>query len=71
MKHKKNHKQPTDFVETMANSSYQELIRKVHYFDEHIAALANSRDRVIEQIKKEFKKTDENIEFELNKLRKG
>lgn len=68
---KRKHKDSgTDFVETMANSSYQELIRKVYYFDEHIAALASSRDRVVEQIKKEFHKTHENIAFELNKLRK-
>lgn len=70
MKHKKNHKQPTDFAEVMAGNSYQELIRKIYYFKEHIAALIGSRDRVVEQIKKEFKKTDENIAFELNKLRK-
>ena len=52
------------------DDTYKGLIRKVHYLDEHIAVLTHSRSCLIERIKAELNKTDENIEFELNKLRK-
>ncbi len=58
-----NGKQPTD-------DSYEGQIREVHYIGEHITALTLARDTLILLIKQAFGKTQENIEFELNKLRK-
>ena len=52
-----------------SHNEYLELIKKVHYFDEHVEALVQNRNRIIEQIRQRFGKTDENIEFELNKLK--
>lgn len=57
-----NSGRPTD-------NSYQGQIRNIHYFDLHIANITATRNVLIEQIKKEFGKSDENIEYELGKLK--
>jgi len=57
-----NGKKPTD-------NSYQGLIRKVRYLDKHITELTKSRNNLVDQIKVLYHKSDENIEFELNKLK--
>lgn len=50
-------------------TDYKCLIREVCHYDTHIIALTNRRNVIVEQIKIKFNKTDENIEFELKKLR--
>lgn len=57
-----NIKEPTEL-------NYKELIRTVNHFDNHIADLTKDRNEVVEHIKALFNKSDENIEFELGKLR--
>lgn len=52
------------------DDTYRGLIRKICYLDEHIAALTQSRSYLAAVLKSEFGKTDENIKFELGKLRK-
>lgn len=52
-------------------NTYHGAVCSVHYIDKHIAALVENRNEIVEQVKTEFNKTDENIEFELKKLRKG
>ncbi len=53
-----------------ADDTHDGLMRKLHYLDEHIATLAADRNATVELIKSKFDKTDENIKFELSKLRK-
>lgn len=50
-------------------SGYKGHIMTIHYLDGHIAALTESRNMQVKKIKKEFHKSSENIEFELNKLK--
>ncbi len=51
------------------NDSYRKSIRTIHGFDEHITELTERRDNLIGEVKLCFGKTNENIEFELNKLK--
>lgn len=58
-----NGKEPTD-------DSYKEQVSRIFSFNCHIAVLTVKRNKLIEQIKTAFSKSNENIEFELRKLRK-
>lgn len=52
----------------LADTSYQGQIRNIHYFNLHIANITATRNALVEQIKKDFGKSDENIKFELGRL---
>ena len=59
-----------DTIITTRFGTYKEEIRRVYHYDRHMAELTETRNKLIEQIKVKFGKSDENIEFELRKLRK-
>lgn len=54
-----------------SDDDYRQSVFVVHELDKQIAAMLADKDRRVKEIKVRFKKTQENIDFELKKLRGG